>query len=133
MKKEKKKNKKGDLISGERIELATLVDSDPKAPFFNSYLTDVLGRVLLHTLGYSTLLLILTLSCWVLSNAESSTIFWVFGMTRPRNETLSPEPLAHKEKEEKIRKSMVGVKKGVLANVGSMAQFTWSWVEEPHS
>ena len=36
-----------------------------------------------------------TLKCWVLSKEVASTIFWVFGMTRPEIETRSPGPLAN--------------------------------------
>ena len=42
---------------------------------FNSYDTEVWRRALLHSLDYSTLPLILTLYCWLLSKAASSTIF----------------------------------------------------------
>ena len=34
--------------------------------------------------------------CWVLSKEASSTIFWVFGITRPGIEPRSPRPLARK-------------------------------------
>ena len=40
---------------------AYLVEDDPKAPFSNSYYTEVLGRALLYSLNCSTLPLILTL------------------------------------------------------------------------
>ena len=48
---------------------------------FDSSFTEVYERVLLHSLDCSTLPLIVTLKCWVLSKAASSSIFWVFGMT----------------------------------------------------
>ena len=62
---------------------------------FNSYYTEAYGRALLLSLDCSTLPLICTLYCWVLSKEVSSTIFKVFGMTRPRIETRSPSPLAN--------------------------------------
>ena len=39
--------------------------------------------------------MICTLYCWVLSKEVSSTIFKVFGMTRPGIEPRSPEPLVN--------------------------------------
>ena len=51
----------------------------PKGPLFDSYYTKVLGRALLLSLNCSTLPLIRTLKCWVLSKKASSTIFQVFG------------------------------------------------------
>ena len=47
------------------------------------------GRALLLSLDFSTLPLIHTLYCWVLSKEVSSTIFKVFGMTRPGIEPRS--------------------------------------------
>ena len=67
----------------------------PEGSLFNSYYTEVWGRVLLLSLYCSTLPSIRTLYCWVLSKKVSSTIFKVFGMTRPRNEPRSPGPLAN--------------------------------------
>ena len=61
---------------------------------FDSYYTKVYGRVLLISLDCSTLPLILTVECWVLSKEASSTIFWIFGMTGPGIEPRSPGPLA---------------------------------------
>ena len=78
-----------------KVKLATLVEGDPKAPFFNRYNTELLGKALLHSLDHSTLHLRLTLQCWVLSKAASSTIFWVFRRTRPGIEPRSPGPLAN--------------------------------------
>ena len=49
----------------------------------------------LLSLGCSTLPLILTLYCWVLSKVASSTIFWVFGITRPGIEPKSPRSLGN--------------------------------------
>ena len=67
----------------------------PEGSLFNSYYTEVYGRALLLSLDCSTLPLIHTLYCWVLSKEVSSTIFKVFGMTRPGIEARSPEPLAN--------------------------------------
>ena len=67
----------------------------PKGSLFNSYYTKVKGRALLLSLDCSTLPLIHTLYCWVLSKEASSTIFKVFGMTQPRIEPKSPRPLAN--------------------------------------
>ena len=49
----------------------------------------------LLSLDCSTLPLMRTLYCWLLSKEITSTIFKVFGMTRPGIETRSPEPLAN--------------------------------------
>ena len=43
----------------------------------------------------STLLLILTLLCWVLSKVTSSTIFLVFGISWPRFGPRSPGPFSN--------------------------------------
>ena len=67
----------------------------PEGSLFKSYYNEMLGRVLLLSLDCCTLLLILTLWWWVLSKATSSTIFCVFGMTRPGIEPWSPRPLAN--------------------------------------
>ena len=48
----------------------------PDGSLLNSYYTEVLGRALFHSLDWSTLSLICTLKCWVLSKTGSSTIFW---------------------------------------------------------
>ena len=47
----------------------------PEGSLFNSYHTEVQGRALLLSLDCSTLLLIRTLYCWVVSKEVSSTIF----------------------------------------------------------
>ena len=65
----------------------------PEGSFFNSFYTEVLGRAQFLSLDCSTLPLIRTLYCWVLSKEVSSTIFKVFGMTRPGIEPRSPGPL----------------------------------------
>ena len=62
---------------------------------FNSYYPLMKERALLLSLDCSTLPLILTLYCWVLSKEASITIFWVFGMTRPGVERWSPRPWAN--------------------------------------
>ena len=67
----------------------------PEDSLFNSYDTKVSGRALLLSLDCSTLPLIRTLYCWVLSKEVSSTIFKVFGMTQPGIEPRSPGPLAN--------------------------------------
>ena len=60
---------------------------------FNSNFTEVYGRALLLFLDCSTLPLMRTIYCWVLSKEVSSTIFKVFGMTQPGIEPRSPGPL----------------------------------------
>ena len=67
----------------------------PEGALFNTYYPEVLGRALLHSMDCSTLPLIRTLYCWVLSKEVSSTIYKVFGMTRPGIELRSPGPLAN--------------------------------------
>ena len=57
----------------------------PEGSLFNSYNTKVQGRALLLPLDCSTLPLIRTLYCWMLSREAPSTIFKVFGMTRPED------------------------------------------------
>ena len=59
------KNKVGDLSRGW-----------PDGSLFNSYYIEVLGRALLHSLDCSTLSLIRTLWCWVLSKEAAGTIFF---------------------------------------------------------
>ena len=72
-------------------KLVTVVEGDQKPPF--SIATSL--RALLLSLDCSTLPLIHTLYCWVLNKEVSSTIFKVFGMTRPGIEPWSPGPLAN--------------------------------------
>ena len=68
------------------VKLAILVESDPKAPF--SIVTTPRCR------GVQLLLWIAPLYPWslpyVLSKVASTTMFWVFGMTRPRIELQFP-------------------------------------------
>ena len=67
----------------------------PEGSLFNSYNTKAQRRALLLSLDWSTLPLIRTLYCRVLSKEVSSTIFKVFGMTWPRIEPWCPGPLAN--------------------------------------
>ena len=67
----------------------------PEGSFFNSYNNEMQGRVLLLSLDCSTLPLIRTLYCRVLSKEVSNTIFKVFGMTQPGIEPWSPGPLVN--------------------------------------
>ena len=67
----------------------------PEGSLFHSYYIEVQGRALLLSPDHSTLILIRTLYCWVLSKAVSSTIFKVFGMTRPGIEPRSAGSLAN--------------------------------------
>ena len=77
-------------------KLVTVVGGDQKAPFsIANYYTKLLGRALLLSLDCSTLPLIRTLYCWVLSKEVSIKFFKVFGMTWPRIEPRSPRPLAN--------------------------------------
>ena len=73
------------------VMLGAVVKGDPKAPF--SIATT--SRALLLSLDCSTLPLIRTLYCWVLSKDVSSTILKVSGMTLPGMEPRSPGPLAN--------------------------------------
>ena len=56
---------------------------------------DQKGRALHLSLNCSTLSLIRTLYCWGLNKEVLSTIFQVFGMTRPGLEPRSPRPWAN--------------------------------------
>ena len=83
------------------IYIGKVVDGSqgwPKGSLFNSYYSKVQGRALLLSLDCSTLPLIRTLYCWVLSKEESSTIFKVFGVTRPGIKPRSTGPLANNAK-----------------------------------
>ena len=62
----------------------------PEGSLFNSYYSEVL-----LSLDCSTLPLIRTLYCWLLSKKVSNTIFKVFGITRPGIEPRSPGPLTN--------------------------------------
>ena len=61
--------------------LATIVEGDQKAPFLIATALRCRGRAHLFSLDCSSLPLIRTLYCWVLSKEVSSIIFKVFGMT----------------------------------------------------
>ena len=76
-------------------KLATIVEGDPKAPFSRATTPRCRGGHYSFFLDCSTLPLIRTLQCWVLSKEASSTIFWIFGVTRPGIELRSPGPLAN--------------------------------------
>ena len=78
------KSKAGDRSQGQ-----------PEGFLFNSFNSEMKGRPLLFSLDCSTLPLMRTLYCWVLSKDVSSTVFKVFGMTRPGIELRSLWPLAN--------------------------------------
>ena len=78
-----------------KVKLATIVEGDPKAPFSIATTPRCRGRALLLSLDCSTLPLMHTLYCWMLSKEVSSTIFKVFGMMRPGTEPRSPGPLTN--------------------------------------
>ena len=75
--------------------MATIVEGDLKTPF--SIATPLRCRGGCYSFPWiaSTLPLIRTLKCWVLSKEVSSTIFKVFSMTRPGIEPRSPRPLTN--------------------------------------
>ena len=75
--------------------LETIVEGDPKAPFSTATTPRRRGKPLFLSLDCSTLPLICTLYCWVLSKEVSSTIFKVIGMTQTGIEPRSPRPLAN--------------------------------------
>ena len=68
-----------------------MVEGYQKASF-SIAITNCVCRGLLISLDCSTLPSIHILYCWVLSKEVSSTIFKVFGMTRPGIESRSPRP-----------------------------------------
>ena len=81
-------------LYNKKVKLTTVVEGDPKAPFSIATTLKCRGALLL-SLNCSTLPLIRTLYCWVLSKEVSSTIFKVLGMTRPGIESWSTGPLAN--------------------------------------
>ena len=68
------KNEKG-IIHIKLTVVGDLCRGWPEVSLFNSYFTEVLESALLFSLDCSTLSLIPTLYCWVLSKEVSSTIF----------------------------------------------------------
>ena len=75
-------------------KLATLVEDDPKAPFSKATaLRCRRARYSFHGLLHFTLDTYFIMLSF--SKEVSSTIFWVFGMTRLGTEPRSPEPLAN--------------------------------------
>ena len=74
--------------------MATVVEGNQMDPFSIATITRCRGALLL-SLNCSTLPAIRTLYCWVLNKEVSSTIFKVFGMTRPGIEPRSPGSLAN--------------------------------------
>ena len=73
----------------------TVVESDQKAPFSIATAPRCKEWDVTLFLDCSTLPLKRSLYCWVLSKAVSSTIFKVFGMTRPGIEPRTSGPLAN--------------------------------------
>ena len=78
-----------------KVKLATVVDGDQKAPFSITTTPRYRGGRYSFLLDCSTLPLIRTLHCWVLSMEVSSIILKVFGMTWPGIEPWSHGPLAN--------------------------------------
>ena len=76
------------------VKLATVVEGDQKASFWIATTPRCRGGRYFFLKHCSILPLIRTLYCWVLSKEVSSTIFKVFGMTRPGIEPRSPGPLS---------------------------------------
>ena len=78
-----------------KVKLATVVEGALYASFSIATVPRCRRRARLLFLDCSTLPLVHTLKGWVLSKDASSTIFWVFSMTRPRIEPRSSGPLAN--------------------------------------
>ena len=76
------------IYISKQVSWPTVVKGNPKVPF--SIATTPKGRKGRYSFPSIAPQLICTLECWVLSNETSSTIFKVFGMTRPRIELRSP-------------------------------------------
>ena len=91
----RKSEEHSNILKIVKVKLATLVHGNKKAPFSIATTLMCRGRVLLLFLDCFTLPLMRTLYCWVLSKEELSTIFKVFGMTRPGVEPRYPGPLAN--------------------------------------
>ena len=66
------------------ISLPKVVESDRNVPFTIATIP-----------RWTAPLTLFPLECWELSNAVSSTMIWIFGMTRPGIEPWSPGPLAN--------------------------------------
>ena len=75
--------------------MVTIVEGDQKAPFSIATTPRCRGERYSFTQDSSTLPLIRTLYFWVLSKEVLSTIFKVFGMTRPGIKPTSPGSLAN--------------------------------------
>ena len=75
------------------MKLATIVEGDPEAPFLIATTSRCRGGH--YTFPWIAPFYPWSLQCWVLNKEESSTIFWVFGMTHPGIETRSPGLLAN--------------------------------------
>ena len=90
-----KKTANYDIQYKNKSKVVFVSRGQPESSLFNSYYTEVSGRVLILSLDCSTLPFIHTLYCWVLSKEVSSTNFKVFGMMQPEIEPRSPGPLAN--------------------------------------
>ena len=77
------------------VELANLVEDDPKASFSIATTPRCVGEGATAFPGLFHFTLDPYLLLLSLSKAASSTIFWVFGMIRPEIEPRSPGPLAN--------------------------------------
>ena len=69
------------------------MEGDPKAPF--SLATTPRCRRGRNSIPWIAPLYTWSLQCWVLTEAASSTIYWVFGMIRPGIEARSRGPLTN--------------------------------------
>ena len=83
------------VIKVKKVKLLTVVQSDQKAPFLIATTPRCRGGRYFFFLDFSTLPLICTLCCSVLSKKVSSTIFKVFVMRRPEIEPTSFGQLAN--------------------------------------
>ena len=102
----------------------------PEGSLFNSYYTEVSGRALLLSLDCSTLPLIRTFYCWVLSKDVSSTIFKVSWAWRDLG--LNPALFGHwrnfrKKRNEKARifGSYIMLKKYPSCYLGKNPSYYW--------
>ena len=83
------------VLADDESKVADRSRRRPEGTLINTFYKEVLGRALLLSLDCSTLPSIRALYCWVLSQEVSSTIFKVFGMTRPGIKPRSPGKLAN--------------------------------------